>query len=97
MTWLTQKRASELPPDWEGIRRDVLIDARWRCEIENPGCLWKATEVDHKHRGNDHRRSNLQAACRSCHGKKSSAEGVAQRRVNRARRKRPPERHPGSL
>ncbi|WP_411828688.1 HNH endonuclease [Mycobacterium intracellulare] len=73
----------------------MLRDAKGVCEIKRPGCIVRATDVDHKRRGSDHSRSNLQAACKRCHGWKSSREGVAQRRKLAAQRKRPPERHPG--
>ncbi|QJD50208.1 HNH endonuclease [Mycobacterium phage Iwokeuplikedis] len=96
MSWAGSDRRQELPPDWElNYRLPVLSAARWLCQINGPGCVRAATDVDHIKRGNDHSRSNLRAACRVCHGKKSSAEGVARRRELKARRKRPPERHPG--
>jgi len=94
--WDTSLRRTELPPDWEAIRSQVLREANGICEIRRIGCLRKATDVDHKRRGNDHSRSNLQAACKSCHGWKSSREGLAQRRKLQAQRRRPTERHPGT-
>jgi len=60
------------------------------------GCSSPATDVDHRERGSDHRRSNLQALCSYHHARKSSREGIEQRRKLKALRKRPPERHPGS-
>ncbi|AZV00493.1 HNH endonuclease [Mycobacterium phage ACFishhook] len=75
----------------------MLRDAGWICEIGWSGCVVEATEVDHIRRGDDHSRANLRAACSSCHGKKSSAEGNARKRQLRARRKRPTERHPGRI
>ncbi|WP_082981763.1 HNH endonuclease [Mycolicibacterium mucogenicum] len=96
MGWDTSARRFDLPANWPVIQRGVLRDARWLCEIGLPGCLTEATEVDHKKRGNDHSRSNLQAACSWCHGKKSSQEGNAERNRRRALRKRPTERHPGT-
>ncbi|QWY79544.1 HNH endonuclease [Mycobacterium phage Scout] len=97
MSWNSSDRSSRLPADWEeNYRQPVLRAAEYRCQIRRPGCLGKATDVDHIRRGDDHRLSNLQAACSRCHGKKSSAEGHARKRELRARRKRPTERHPGS-
>lgn len=93
MSWSGSSRRFELPPDWPVIRKGVLKDARYMCE--KPGCFNRATDVDHKRRGNDHSRKNLQALCSDHHGKKSSREGVARRAELRARRKRPTERHPG--
>lgn len=95
--WSSSSRRQELPPNWEEIRQEVLDDANGVCEIRGPRCKGWATDVDHIRRGNDHRRSNLQAACGPCHLQKSSAEGVAQRAKKRAMRRRPQDRHPGSL
>ncbi|QBI98561.1 HNH endonuclease [Mycobacterium phage Bud] len=98
MSWAGSRRRRDLPEDWElNYRLPVLSAARWMCQVKGPGCVGVASEVDHIKRGNDHSRTNLQAICRVCHGKKSAAEGVARRRELRARRKRPPERHPGRL
>ncbi|ALO79688.1 HNH endonuclease [Mycobacterium phage Iracema64] len=74
----------------------MLAAAGYQCQIQGPGCLRKATDVDHIRRGDDHSRRNLQAACNRCHGRKSSAEGHARKRQLRAMRRRPIERHPGS-
>jgi len=89
-------RRAELPPNWESLRTQVLRDSNYECRMGWQGCLTRATEVDHIRRGNDHSISNLRAACSACHSKKSSREGLAQRRALQARRKRPPERHPGT-
>jgi 5-methylcytosine-specific restriction endonuclease McrA len=97
MSWASSTRRYDLPENWEELRSQVLREARYRCEIRTTGCILVATEVDHKNRGNDHSRSNLRAACTKCHGKKSSAEGNDRKRELRARRKRPPQRHPGRM
>lgn len=98
MSWNSSNRRQELPKDWEAnYRIPVLSAAGWRCQIAGPGCIRVATEVDHIKRGTDHSRSNLRAACRRCHSKKSSAEGVNRRRELKALGKRPEERHPGRL
>lgn len=96
MSWNSSTRSTDLPDDWEELRSLVLQEAGWICQIGLPDCLTEANEVDHIRRGNDHSRRNLRAACRRCHGKKSSAEGHARKREMRALRKRPPERHPGT-
>lgn len=88
-------RHEQLPDNWPEIRTRVLVDAGWICEIGWSGCLTKASDVDHVHRGNDHSRRNLRAACSWCHGRKTSAEGNARKRELRALRRRPQERHPG--
>ncbi|ASR77109.1 HNH endonuclease [Mycobacterium phage MyraDee] len=95
--WTSSNRSKDLPSDWEDRRSRVLRAAEWICEIGIDGCLIKATDVDHIRRGNDHSIGNLRAACSWCHDRKSSAEGHARKRELRARRRRPTERHPGSL
>jgi 5-methylcytosine-specific restriction endonuclease McrA len=96
MSWSSSNRRQELPKDWElKYRLPVLSAAGWLCQIDGPGCSRAATDVDHIRRGNDHSRSNLRAACKSCHSKKSSAEGVSRRRELKQLKKRPAERHPG--
>lgn len=95
--WASSNRRFDLPPDWEVRRQKVLDDAHGMCEIRGPRCAIWATDVDHVRRGNDHSRRNLQALCGPCHLQKSSAEGVAQRAKKRAMRRRPQDRHPGSM
>lgn len=96
MSWAGSRRRHALPDNWDQIRREVLQDSHWICEIQlEDRCLGTASEVDHIERGNDHSRSNLRSACHRCHAKKSSEEGIAARRNNQAWKKRPPERHPG--
>lgn len=87
-------RTSRLPDDWKARRLRVLRRDGYRCQILGANgvpCLAPANEVDHVERGDDHSLANLQAACRSCHARKSSAEGNAARK----RRQRPGEPHPG--
>lgn len=97
MGWETSRRRNRLPYNWDEIRRQVLQDAHWICEIRlEDRCLGTASEVDHVNRGDDHSRENLRAACHKCHAKKSSQEGVAARRRKRELNKRTPERHPGN-
>lgn len=96
MGWETSRRRYRLPANWADIRRPVLIEAGYVCELRYPGvCRGTATEVDHIKRGDDHSRANLRAVCWKCHAKKSSAEGNARKRELRAQRKRPEQRHPG--
>ena len=96
MGWETSRRRYRLPPNWADIRRPVLQEAGYVCELKYPGlCRGVATEVDHIKHGDDHSRGNLRAVCSRCHAKKSSAEGNARQRELRALRKRPEGRHPG--
>lgn len=96
MSWNSSSRSSRLPVDWLAIRKAVLIEADWICQIGYSVCTTAATDVDHTRRGDDHSRSNLRAACAACHLRKSSHEGNARRRELKALRSRPQERHPGS-
>lgn len=96
MPWNGSDRRSELPDDWPDRRAKVLKRDEYRCRLLwDDGCEGTATDVDHIKRGNDHRLSNLQAACGWCHDRKSSAEGNAARK--RYSKRRPKERHPGLL
>lgn len=95
MSWEGSNRRSRLPEDWHRRRNRVLRRDDRRCQLRWHGCLGTATEVDHRIRGDDHDESNLQAVCSACHQKKSASEGNDRARELRARRKRPPERHPG--
>ena len=99
MAWEGSSRRRRLPKDWTRIRRRILIRDRRTCQIQGPGCLGKATEVDHIRPGDDHGDDNLQAACAACHASKSGREGGAASAAARAARPRlrPPERHPGLL
>jgi 5-methylcytosine-specific restriction endonuclease McrA len=97
MSWDTSDRGSRLPADWPSIRDRILLRDNWTCRMNLPGCVYRASEVDHIRRGDDHRDENLRAACPPCHAKKSSREGHDAKRSIRARRRRPTSRHPGAL
>jgi 5-methylcytosine-specific restriction protein A len=89
--WDGSTRRDRLPEGWEQIRRAVLARDGWRCRIGFADlCVTVATQADHVVAGDDHRLSNLQAACGPCHQRKSSQEGAAAR----PRLYREPERHP---
>lgn len=89
-------RKARLPDDWElNYRKPVMRRAKGLCQIKGPRCIHRATQVDHIHRGDDHRLDNLQAACRSCHADKSAQEGVQARSTKKRSGLRSPERHPG--
>lgn len=80
MAWTCSSRRSRLPPGWPALRLETLRRDGWRCQI--PGddgalCLELANEVDHVIAGDNHDPQNLRAACRTCHARKSSAEGRA--------------------
>lgn len=99
MAWEGSDRASRLPHDWQARRIRVLRRDGYRCQarlLTGGLCLQPASEVDHIVPGDDHRPENLRAICRSCHGRKTAAEGNAARKRLPPKR-RPPERHPGAL
>ncbi|WP_439377841.1 HNH endonuclease [Amycolatopsis lexingtonensis] len=96
MSWRGSDRRERLPDDWDALRAEALKRDKHRCRIGGPGCTRRATEVDHLVPGDDHSLGNLRAVCSTCHGQKSSAEGVAARARLRALRLRPQGRHPGS-
>lgn len=97
MAWDGSDRKDRLPDNWESeIRPAVLTRCRGRCEAFLPSgarCPRRATDVDHKIPGDDHRLHNLQGLCADHHAKKSSREGLAARRG--APKARPAESHPG--
>lgn len=96
MGWETSNRRSRLPEDWPTIRLAILARDNHTCQQ----CGKPGTHVDHIVPGDDHRPSNLQVLCASCHMRKSRAEGgrsvhKGRRTVQRVPRQRPPEKHPG--
>ncbi|MBH5296526.1 HNH endonuclease [Corynebacterium ulcerans] len=93
--WSTDRK-SRLPKNWLALRHRILTRDNYRCQLRYDGCKGFATDVDHIHRGDNHADSNLQSACSACHLKKTHAEALAARRLKKARRFRPTERHPGS-
>jgi hypothetical protein len=98
--WANSNRRARLPANWETeIRPRVLHRAGGRCEhtLRGQRCPHPATDVDHIHRGDDHRDSNLRALCDWHHRQKSSREGVDARATLKAKLRRPAERHPGLI
>lgn len=99
MAWSTSDRASRLPPDWQDIREQVRARAGGRCQAayHARGCTGIGTDADHITPGDDHSLSNLQWLSDPCHRAKTARETAARNRIRAAGRKRPDERHPGSL
>ncbi|ORB67998.1 hypothetical protein BST47_04215 [Mycolicibacterium tusciae] len=95
--WLTSDRRTGLPADWDSRRRKALSRDGYRCQLRWRGCTEKATDVDHRRRGNDHALSNLQSVCSTCHKQKTAKESAARKAALKARARRPAERHPGEL
>lgn len=97
MSWEGSGRKGRLPTNWTALRRAVLKRDNYSCQIKEPGCQGRATDVDHIQAGDDHRLANLQAACRTCHQAKSSREGNQAKARLRAARFRKKPTHPGRL
>lgn len=91
------RRRDELPPDWPVICRDVLDRDGRLCRLTLAGCTGVASEVHHVGSRFVHSRSNLVAACGSCHGKVTAEQGHEAMRRARALTKHPVERPPGLL
>jgi len=99
VSWEGSDRRARLPHDWQKRRLRVLIRDGYKCQVRlatGPLCLQPAGEVDHIVPGDNHDPANLRAICRSCHGRKTAAEGNAARKRLPPKR-RPAERHPGAL
>lgn len=97
--WQGSTRRVTLPKNWQAIRAKVLKRDGYLCQIRDPdaGCLLRATEVDHVGSRDDHRLSQLRAACSPCHQRRSAQQGQAARAALAARGTRPAERHPGLI
>ena len=99
MAWATSNRASRLPKDWERRKAAVKRRDHGRCQASkhNPRCDGQGTEVDHIHRGDDHRLENLELLNHYCHQDKTNAENKARRQAWAAMKHRPAEKHPGAI
>lgn len=95
MAWSTSNRRERLPEDWPERVAETYRKKGRRCLIKDPGCLGRASEVDHIEPGDDHSLANLRPACSKCHGRKSADEGNAMKARLKAARFRPARRHPG--
>jgi len=79
MAW--PKKGRKLPSNWYSLRRIVLYNCRFICEICKKA---RATEVDHIRpvsSGGTDDLDNLQGLCADCHAKKSSNEGLIGRGI----------------
>lgn len=75
--WEGSTRRLRLPDDWAERRHYVMVRDGYRCQVPMPNgiCGWKATDVDHIERGDNHDPTNLRAICQYHHRIKSSSEG----------------------
>lgn len=103
MPWSTSSRRSNLPADWQAIRRRILrrdnASCRWR-EADGTLCALPANEVDHIEPSGSDEDWNLRALCSWHHRQKSSREGAAAYTAKRneiASRFRYEIPHPGNL
>ncbi|WP_043737687.1 HNH endonuclease [Nocardia asiatica] len=82
--WSTDSRKRTSSPEHRAQRLRILERDGYRCQLRYPNrCVGTATQMDHKtpvYRGGSDDDSNMQAACRPCHAKKSSDEGNQARR-----------------
>jgi 5-methylcytosine-specific restriction protein A len=93
--WKDSDRRERLPIDWPELRKFV-IDRDKTCRWVIDGgqvCGQPGNQVDHVHRGDDHRAANLQLLCVPHHLAKTSQEGVEAWQA-RPRLNRPEEIHP---
>lgn len=78
----------------------VLERDKHQCQLRYPGCTGKGTEADHivnVASGGTETVENMQAACPSCHTKKTQQESAVARRANQSKRRHPGlyNQHPG--
>jgi 5-methylcytosine-specific restriction endonuclease McrA len=97
--WHTSNRRSRLPKNWPQLRTQALTRDCYKCRAVNEDgtpCIEAATDVDHIEPGDNHALENLQSLC-AWHHKRKTANEAAAARPQYAPRKRPAEKHPGSL
>lgn len=100
MGWETSDRHERLPPNWDGLVRQVKERAGGRCErklASGRRCPRPGVDADHIRNGDDHRLSNLELLCEHHHDTKSSREGLTARHNLKRLGRRPSERHPGDI
>lgn len=100
MAWNTSQRRTQLPPNWEDLRRQAKTRAHGICEHHTNGqrCTNPGTELHHTGDNTDHRLETLEWICRDCHKAETQQQArAAQTAKYTTARKRPPETHPGQL
>lgn len=99
MTWgNNHARMSELPSNWDQIRRDVFERDGWQCTwklSDGRRCPEPATDCDHIGDRLDHSKSNLRALCGPHHDLRTSIQGRAAWAKKKAAAKLPSDEHPG--
>lgn len=79
-TWAGSDRRTTLPKGWAAIRQQVLDRDGHTCQLRLPGCIGRATDVDHVGDRDDHRLQSLRAACRHCRRLRTLAQAAEGRR-----------------
>lgn len=68
---------------WKQLRQRVLKRDRYQCQVREPGCTGRATQVDHiintAAGGAELDSENTQAICPSCNARKAQRESIAAR------------------
>lgn len=100
MAWDTSTRRTQLPSNWQDLRRQAKQRANGICEHKTNGvrCTNPGKELHHTADNTDHRLEVLEWICRSCHRnetQRQSREAWNKRYIEA--RKREPEAHPGTL
>lgn len=100
MAWDTSHRRTQLPRNWEDLRRQARTRAHGICEHTTNGtrCTHTGTELHHTGDNTDHRLETLEWICTNCHKQETQAQAQAARRATYIEaRKRTPETHPGTI
>lgn len=98
-------RVVPLPPNWESQTRPRILQrdnhtCQWPISTDGTICGLYAYRVDHKdpaHRGGGDDDDNLWALCDGHTRLKDAREGGLAAAARQARRRRPPEPHPGLI
>lgn len=96
--WGTDSRKRTSTPQHRAQRLRILARDNHQCQLRYSCCIGRANEMDHEGNhasGGSDADANMQAVCRPCHLRKSSAEGHQAQAIRRARLKLPVEDHPG--
>jgi 5-methylcytosine-specific restriction enzyme A len=95
----TQSSVTTSSGAWKQLRLHVLKRDHDQCQLQLPGCIGRATQVDHivnvANGGPEFDPNNCQASCSPCNARKASAEGAAARARRKAQRPKPS--HPGLI
>lgn len=99
MPWSTSDRKSQLPADWEQIRKRVGDRDGWKCQMPRASrggriCGQPARDCDHRDDPHDHRDSALWMLCRFHHTGKTQQESADARRAILGKLSHPVEQTP---